>query len=236
MRVRRVGLFGGTFDPIHRGHLDVLEAAEAALDLTAVVVIPSNIPPHRSQPAASSYHRFAMVALAVAGRRGWQASDLELRAGATSFTTATLQHFHDEGYAAEELFFITGADAFLDIATWRDYPAILGRAHFAVVSRPGCPVEELPARLPDLAGRMTTPGAGARAAARSIVLIEAVTAGVSGTAIRGRCRAGESLAGLVPAAVLQHIEQHGLYSTTRPEGGHERARHAPAAGRLHGEE
>jgi nicotinate-nucleotide adenylyltransferase len=109
MTTRRIGILGGTFDPIHCGHLDVGRAAEQALGLDEIVVIASNIPPHRPQPAASSHHRFAMVALAIAGRSGWRASDVELRGDTPSFTAGTLQHFHDRGFAATELFFIIGA-------------------------------------------------------------------------------------------------------------------------------
>src|SRR5438876_8783637 len=117
---RRIGLLGGMFDPIHCGHLDVGSAAERALNLTAMLVIPSNIPPHRPQPVASSHHRFAMAAMAVAGRDGWRAVDLELREDVASYTytSDTLRRFHAAGFAPSELVFITGSDAFLEIATW----------------------------------------------------------------------------------------------------------------------
>src|SRR5207247_1037068 len=132
-------------------------AAEAALKLMRLLVIPSNMPPHRQSPRASGYHRFAMVGLAVAGRSGWRASDLELRNQAESFTSETLLKFHDRGYAPAELFFIIGADAFSEIASWKDYPAVLEYAHFAVVARPGYPISDLPHRLPKLADRMVKP-------------------------------------------------------------------------------
>ena len=240
MTARRIGILGGTFDPIHCGHLDVGRAAESALGLTEVVVIASNSPPHRPQPAASSHHRFAMIALAIVGRERWRASDLELRVGSPSFTTGTLQHFHDRGFAETELFFIIGADAFAEIETWKDFPAILDRSHFAVVSRPGSPVVAVPGRLPALASRMIrfseALGAGAMAAMPSIFLIDAPTADVSATAIRHRAARGESLAGLVPPAVGQHIEQHALYSAS-PSGEFAMEPHqTPAAGRLHGQD
>lgn len=231
---RRVGILGGTFDPIHCGHLDVGRAGETALALTNVLVVPSNTPPHRPQPVASSYHRFAMAALAILGRPRWRASDLELLAAAPSYTSATLDRLHAAGYAAVELFFLVGADTFAEIATWKDYPAILDRAHFAVVSRPGMMATELPRHLPDLVDRMTGPGDGALAAARpSIFLIDAPTADVSATAIRGRRGDGQSIAGLVPPAVQQHIEQHGLYTMTAPDTDAAGARSTQTAGRLH---
>ena len=238
MNARRIGILGGTFDPIHCGHLDIGYAAESALGLTDMLVVVSNIPPHRPQPVASSYHRFAMAAMAVAGREHWRASDLELAVGAPSYTTRTLQRLHDSGYAPAELFFVIGTDAFADVESWKDYPAILDRAHFAVVSRPGLSVSEMPARLPALAPRMTSSRVIPTASAPLIFLLDAVTTDVSATAIRRRCASGESIAGLVPAAVLQHIDQHGLYSPSR--GGRSGdagppAHHPPAAGRLHGQ-
>ena len=154
MSIRRIGILGGTFDPIHWGHLEAAFAAETALNLMRVMVVPSSLPAHRPQPHASSFHRFAMVALAVGGRAGWRASDLELRDESQSYTSATLDKFHERGYKASELYFILGSDAFADIATWMHYPAILDRAHFVVISRPGHPVDDMPApaaaaRAPD---------------------------------------------------------------------------------------
>ena len=208
MTARRIGILGGTFDPIHCGHVDVARAAEEALGLTRVFIVTSNVPPHRATPAVSSYHRFAMVALAVAGRPRWCASDIELKSAEASYTSTTLRRFHADGYSPDELFFLTGADAFAEVETWRDYPAILDLAQFVVVSRPGFPVGELRRRLPSLVDRA--------------ILIDAPTADVSSTSIRRRIAARESIAGLVPPVVRQHIEQHGLYATM--------------SGRVHGED
>jgi nicotinate-nucleotide adenylyltransferase len=170
-----------------------------------------------------------MVALAIAGQERWRASDLELGVGSPSFTTETLQHFHARGFAATELFFVIGADAFREIESWKDYPALLDRAHFAVVSRPGFPVRELPERLPGLVRRMTSPADAEERGAPLIFLIHAPTADVSASAIRQRSARGESIAGLVPPAVRQHIERHALYSATI-------SGKAPTAGRLHGQD
>jgi nicotinate-nucleotide adenylyltransferase len=232
---RRLGILGGTFDPIHRGHIDLARAAERTLALTRVFVIPAHVPPHRSQPFASSFHRFAMVSLSVAGRAGWRASDLELRSEAPSYTSTTLAKFHERGYEPTELFFIIGADAFAEIGTWRDYPHILSGAHFAVVSRPGSPALEMPRRLPLLADRMTTPRTERMPPLPSIILIDADTADVSSTAIRARRAAGEPIVDLVDPGVQQHIEQHGLYTSmgTGRRAGDRRPE--PAAGRLHGQ-
>jgi nicotinate-nucleotide adenylyltransferase len=234
---RRIGILGGTFDPIHRGHLDAADVAQARLELTEMVVVTSNVPPHRPQPVASSFHRFAMVAFAVRDRPNWRAADLELRYDVPSYTARTLNRFHDRGYQPLELFFVIGADAFLDIASWRDYPNILESAHFVVVSRPRLPVGELPERLPQLAARMVAePLETVSSALPLIILIDAPTADVSSTAIRLRLSEGESIAGMVPPGVQQHIEQHGLYTPTTPGRRASDAPRMPAAGRLHGQD
>jgi len=233
---RRVGILGGTFDPIHTGHLDLGIVAQTLLTLTRVYVIPARVPPHRPQPMASSFHRFAMVALAVANRRGWRASDLELQSTEQpSYTTMTLQKLQEQGFAASELFFIIGADAFAEIETWRDYPNILDRSHFAVVSRPGCSVEDLPRLLPRLRRRMIRPPVGAiDERDPAIILLDERTADVSSTVIRERRANGESISGLVDLGVEQHIEQHGLYIPNVP-GLRDSDDSDTPAGRLHGE-
>lgn len=208
---RRIGLLGGTFDPVHVGHLDLAAAAERFLQLTSIVMIPSHVPPHRPSPHASPFHRFAMVAMAVADRPAWTASDMELVEPDLSFTSATLDRLHRAGFDATELFFIIGVDAFREIASWKDYPAILDKAHFAVVTRPGYPLQELRALLPHLAPRMRTSNELSDNQTL-IILIDAVTTDVSATTIRKRVSEGSSIEGLVPVAVAQHIARHGLYS------------------------
>ena len=218
----RVGLLGGTLDPIHVGHVETACAAWRALHLDRVYVIPSNVPPHRAeQPIASSYHRFAMTALAVNGLDHLAASDLELSTPGPSYTTDTLTRFsRTTGVSASQIFFITGADAFAEIETWHRYPDVLDLANFVVVSRPEYPAEALRQRLPRLSTRMVTVPAlseppAAHRERRSdslrIFLVDAQTPDVSSTEIRTRLNAGRSIAGLVPEAVERHIAKHGLY-------------------------
>ena len=224
----RVGLLGGTLDPIHLGHIETALAAMRGLRLDRAYVVPSNVPPHRAeQPIASSYHRFAMTALAVNGLDGLLASDLELTTPGTSYTADTLTRFRQAtGLVASQIFFITGADAFAEIATWHRYPEVLELAHFVVVSRPGFAAETLRARLGTLASRMITltpdetnrepriTNREPRTANREprIFLVNAATPDVSSTEIRKRLMAGGSIAGLVPPGVERHIAQHELYS------------------------
>jgi nicotinate-nucleotide adenylyltransferase len=235
MNQRRIGILGGTFDPIHWGHLETAFAAESALKLQRVLLVASNVPPHREPPRASSYHRFAMVSQTVAGRSGWRASDLELRLHTFSYTSETLLKFHERGYAPSELFFILGADAFSEIQSWKNFPLVLEYAHFAVVSRPGFPVGDIPHRLSTLASRMIRPPLDALSHIDPmIVLIDAQTMDVSSTQVRQKCMRGESIAGLVPDPVREHIEQHGLYSSPTP--GRRASDAEPAAsGIVHGE-
>jgi nicotinate-nucleotide adenylyltransferase len=236
MSDRRIGILGGTFDPIHYGHLEAAAAAKATLDLSHVYVVPAGVPWQRQRPQASSFHRFAMVSLAVAGRDGWRADDLELLDNSESYTSDTLRKLHHRGCAPEELFFIVGADAFAVIDTWKNYPALLEFANFAVVSRPGCSVVEMPRRLPALAGRMISGStATVRDGSVSIVLIDAPTPDISATNIRERCSRRESIAGLVPDPVRVHIEQHGLY-TSPAQGRRAGDAVSSAAGRSHGQD
>jgi nicotinate-nucleotide adenylyltransferase len=237
MSTRRVGLLGGTFDPIHCGHIDVAEAAQSALDLGRMYLITANIPPHREPPLASPFQRYAMVVLAIGRRQNWRASDMELRSHEPSYTSTTLARFHERGYSRTELFFILGADAFADIPAWRDYPSIFDAAHFVVVSRPGASVTAIPERMPALAARMTSKTTDVASATEPLIfLIDAPTADVSASAIRAKRAAGESIAALVPPLVQQYIEQQGLYG---PKDGQRRAsdaRLSPSAGRLHGQD
>ena len=214
--MRRTGVLGGTFDPIHLGHLAVADQARRALELDDVLLIPSLTPPHRaSGPAASPFHRFAMVALAAETDPHLYASDVELQRTGPSYTADTLRRLHALGYTASHLFFLTGADAFAEIATWREYPVVLSLANFVVLSRPGLAAPTLPARVPDLAPRMLLlDPAGpppAPEAGTGVFLLDCRTPAVSSTEVRACAHAGESLAGLVPPVVDTYICRHGLY-------------------------
>lgn len=210
----RVGLLGGTFDPIHAGHLAAARAAGAALDLDAVRFIPSSRPPHRTDsPRASGYHRAEMIRLAAAETPGWEVSELELAREGPSYTYDTLAALARQGLTPLQLFFIIGADAFAEVATWSRYPAVLDLAHFVVSARPGSALASLPARLPDLAPRMVAASAVDAADSTRIVLLEARTPAVSSTDIRRRVAAGESIEGLVPPAVAAYIDRNLLYRT-----------------------
>lgn len=207
-----VGLLGGTFDPIHDGHLDVARAARRALGLDEVWFLPARHPSHRTRPVASASHRFAMVALAVSGDRGLRVSDAEMDTDGPSFTIDTITRLEQQRPSlARSLVFITGADAFRDIRTWRRWQELLDRCHFAVVSRVGFPAGDLRAALPELSNRMhdtpctVPPSPG-------IFLIDAKTTDVSSTHVRQTLATGHRLAGLLPEMVAEYAVRHGLYA------------------------
>jgi nicotinate-nucleotide adenylyltransferase len=210
-----LGLVGGTFDPIHLGHLDIAVAARRALGLDEVWLVPSRTPPHRDPPHASAAHRLAMVTLAAEDHEGITASDVEMSGSGPAYTADTVEKLTRQGRAGRDVFFITGADAFAAIATWRDYPHLLDRCHFVVVSRPGAPATRLRHTLPALGPRMVDASRDIPASP-SIVLIDALTAPVSSTDVREACRRGASLAGLVPPSVAAYIARHGLYEWPAP--------------------
>ncbi len=213
----RQGVLGGTFDPIHVGHLDVAEAARRALNLDRVLLMPARVPPHRQPPGASAAHRFAMAALAVASCTGLVLSDLEMEADGPSYTAATLDRLAARGIDTTGLFFVTGADAFREIETWMHYPRILDRCHFVAVSRPGSSAPALRVALPSLADRMIDAPC-AIPSRPGIFLIDAPTAPVSSTEVRRRVQTGASIDGLVPEAVAAHIVTHRLYLGHSAEG------------------
>ena len=208
----RLGVLGGTFDPVHLGHLAVGRAAAAALALDEVRLVPSRVPPHRTGPHASSYHRFAMAALAAADEPRWTVSDVELLREGPSYSFDTLTAIAAaDCLAPSQIFFLIGADAFAEIATWSRYPGVLDLAHFVVVTRPGTPLDAVRARVTAIGDRWTTAANAAASATTRVVALEAATPDVSSTGIRARAAQAGSLSGLVTDRVAQYIQRHGLY-------------------------
>jgi nicotinate-nucleotide adenylyltransferase len=210
MTAARTGILGGTFDPVHYGHLDAAVAAQSALALDEVVFLPSHVPPHRQvHPRASGYHRFALVALAIQDHRRFRVSEDELTREGPSFTVDTLRRLHERGHQPSQLFFILGADAFADIATWREFPNVLDAAHFVVVTRPGADLDASLGRNPTLSSRVRT--ADRKYGGTGIFFVTANTRDVSSTAIRTRLAAGQAIDDLVPGAVAAYIDANDLY-------------------------
>ena len=207
----KLGVLGGTFDPIHNGHVAAAEAAGQTLGLDTITLIPSHIPPHRHDPVgATGEQRYEMARLVAAAHPGWSVSRIELDREGPSYTYDTLVELALRGPAlgkskSTQIFFITGADAFAEIATWSRYPAVLDLANFVVVSRPGITLDSLRARVPS--AFRDRPSTSTR-----VILVEAHTPDISSTDIRRRVRAGHSLSGFVPDPVARYIAEHRLYS------------------------
>jgi len=232
-----IGLLGGTFDPIHRGHLAAARAAQVALALDRVRFIPAARPAHRADPPlAPNAHRLEMVRRAVEEVPGWEVSDVELRRPGPSYTIDTLREMHEEGFRPTQIFFITGADAFAEIATWHRYPEVLDAAQFVVVSRPGTSLASLRRRVPALGERLIEPAGAGRPAGTAtprVILVTADTPDVSSTEVRRRASRGEALDDLVPPAVAAYIAQEGLYLTSAPSARQDAdaLRRTPSTGR-----
>jgi nicotinate-nucleotide adenylyltransferase len=211
-----LGVLGGTFDPIHNGHLAAADAAQRALAIDAIMLVPSRIPPHRQQPVgADGEHRYAMASLAAADRPGWMASRIEIDRKGPSYSYDTLVELGQDR-PSTQIFFILGVDAFAEIATWSRYPAVLDLANFLVVSRPGITLDSLRERVPSAfeqrPPRPPSRLSGLGSEETRVILVDATTPDVSSTEIRRRVSNGESIAGLVPDRVAAYIQAHRLYS------------------------
>ena len=194
--MRRIGLFGGTFDPPHLGHLVLAECARDRLRLDEVRFIPAGQPPHKAgariSPAAA---RLAMVRLAVRGNRAFVVATVETRRGGPSFTVDTLRRVAAESPRAR-LFLLMGADSLDDFATWREPEAVVRLATLAVARRPGAGIPRR-GRAPARPGR--------------VVWLDNSEIGVSSSLVRARVRARRSIRFLVPDAVATYIARHSLY-------------------------
>ena len=207
-----VGVFGGTFDPVHYGHLrSALELVER-LQLRELRLMPSAVPPHRDTPACPAAHRAAMVALAVAGEPRLICDDRELRRAGASYTIDSLVELRGELGDGHSLCLVLGCDALLAIDTWHRWPELLDWAHVVVIARPGWQLpREGPVadwlkhhRLADPRGLRQRPNGG-------ILVEELRPLAISSTEIRGILAAGRSPRYLLPQAVLEYIEGHHLY-------------------------
>jgi nicotinate-nucleotide adenylyltransferase len=194
----KVGIMGGTFDPVHYGHLLAAEECGRQLGLDRVVFVPTGAPPHkRERPITPSEDRYAMTLLATAGVREFFVSRTEIDRGRPSHTVDTLKEFLEEGGPPRELFFITGLDALLGIDTWKDYMRLPSLCTLVTATRPGYSVEGLERLPPEIR--------------RALKLVEIPQFAISSTEIRERVREGRSIRFLVPHLVENYIECRGLY-------------------------
>jgi nicotinate-nucleotide adenylyltransferase len=208
---RRIGLFGGTFDPIHLAHLRSAQEVREAFGLSEVIFILAAMPPHKAdRPIIAVTDRWEMVKLAIAGNPAFTLSDVEIRREGRSYSIETISHYRRTLAPGEELFFIIGADAFCEIETWKDYHQLFTVCDFIVISRPG--IDPLQAPVLTTAGFMHEAPDRFRHSSGHAVFIHAVTpCGISSTEIRHIARTGKSVTYLVPPAVEAYIMKKGLY-------------------------
>lgn len=224
----RLGLFGGTFDPIHSGHLRSAEEVREAYALDEVRFVPCGVPPHRSdRPGASAHHRLEMVRLAVADNTGLGVSDLEVTRPGASYSIDTVRHFSAGLAPGDELYLILGLDAFLLIGSWKDWRELLALTHVIVTSRPGSgdelPYDKIPVVVReafcydplDFEGTVHFEGtlrSGFRNQFGREILFQRLTdVVVSASAVRELLGKGKSIRYLVPSEVRRYVKDQHLY-------------------------
>lgn len=205
-------IFGGTFNPIHNGHLRSAQMLFDHLPIDHLRFVPAHVPPHREAPAVQAEDRAAMVELAIAGDSRLSCDRRELGRSGPSYTVDTLESLRCDQASPAPLALVMGCDAFLGLESWYRWEDILGLAHLVVMARPGWTFPTS-GRLADLAKAR---GAEARqlvaSTAGSIVAVELEPWDVSSTEIRALLQSGEDVAALVPEAVVAYAKQHQLYA------------------------
>jgi nicotinate-nucleotide adenylyltransferase len=191
----KIGLFGGTFNPIHNGHLKIARKVLNAFELAKIIFIPSGNPPHKSKKdIAGASHRMKMLKLAIAGERKFEVSDIEIRRKGISYTLDTIKEIKKIYGKDAVLYFIAGLDMALDLPNWKDPSKVLNLARFIAVERPGLSSEKLPDKYHE-----------------KIIFIRGISIDVSSSDIRKRVKEGKTIKTLVPEAVEKYIKGHNLF-------------------------
>jgi len=212
-----VGILGGTFDPIHYGHLRMAEELAEALDIDQVRFIPAGSPPHRGQPRAESGHRLEMARRAVAGNPRFVLDDREISKDGPSYSVDTLAELRAELPAGTPLVLFMGSDAFLGLAAWHEWRRLFDLAHIAVAHRPGFSPARWEDVLPDALRQQLTKRRCEQAgelmeASSGRVFLHAITQlDISASQIRDRCLRGKSLRYLLPDSLIDYINENHLY-------------------------
>ncbi|SFM85880.1 nicotinate-nucleotide adenylyltransferase [Thermodesulforhabdus norvegica] len=214
---RRIGILGGTFNPVHLGHLRVAEEVADFIGLDKVIFVPAYRPPHKPGLAVSTYnHRLNMLGLAVTGNPRFEVSDIERQLGGISYSLRTVSHMKKNILPHQtELYFIIGADAFLEIETWWNYRDLFKTTCFAVMTRPGHSQDEIidfvRSRISSLYRWVPEECSFSCSEYGSIHLVPVTHIDISASAIRSLIRQGKSIRYLVPEQVREYIYKHGLY-------------------------
>jgi nicotinate-nucleotide adenylyltransferase len=217
-----LALFGGTFDPVHRGHLAAARAAAKQFDLQTVYFVPATLPPHKgNRDIADFHHRFAMLALATADEDRFLPSLMEAIAGRPNYSIHTVRQLKNTLKESDKLYFLIGIDAFMDIGSWKDSVQLLGECDFIVVSRPGYSLADVGQALPEALRppapvlqrlRRATAGGSVLLPSTTIHLLSGVRERVSSTQIRAAAsKSVRQLGRYVPATVATYIRKERLY-------------------------
>lgn len=212
-----VGLLGGTFDPIHFGHLRLAEEMGELLGLEEVRILPAGYPPHRGHPRVTARHRLAMVRLAVAGNPRFVLDERELHKASPSYSVETLEALRQELPAATPLILFMGADAFMGLTTWHRWQELVDLAHLAVAHRPGFSSAMWEDALPEPLRRLLATRRCEQASELSdkpagLIHLHAITQlDISASQIRERALRGRSLRYLLPDGVIDYINENHLY-------------------------
>lgn len=201
------GLFGGTFNPIHNGHLGALDSLCKHVDLSGVSLIPSALPPHKDIPCVSAEQRLAMARLAVAGKPKIRVDDFEITQGQTSYSWYTVNYFHAI-YPNYRLCWILGMDALLNFTSWYKWQQILSVCHLIVLRRPGF---TLPKNPPSWWQPVYHAQALKHYTAGRILFVDSAEITISSSQIRENLKMGEPINTFVPQGVLNYIQQNHLY-------------------------
>ena len=186
----KIGILGGTFNPIHIGHLILAEEIREKLKMDRIIFVPAYLPPHKDDgDIAPAWHRFNMIRLAIKANKNFSASDVEIKRDGRSYTIDTLREFKNI-YPNDELYFIIGSDLLKYLDDWKDLREVIKMVKFIVATRPGYPLEKLPSYI-------------------TTVAIRAID--ISGYEIRSRIKENKSFRYLVPEAVYNYINNKGLY-------------------------
>jgi nicotinate-nucleotide adenylyltransferase len=219
--LKKIGLFGGTFNPIHFGHLRAAEEVRQIFELHQVIFIPASYPPHKKKVDGRASSRLEMVRLAIQGNPSFSVSDVELQRPGKSYSVETIRFFRQKFGLKASLFFIVGLDAFLEIHTWKDYAALFELSHFVVMSRPGLEKKFSPEHLPvELAQDFCYDDRKRGYAYRSgfCVFPREITAlDISSTEIRKSFREGRSVRYLLPFSVEDYIRSCKIYRQKEAE-------------------
>ena len=208
---RLICLFGGTFDPVHYGHLKPLQELQHRLGADAVHVIPAALPPHRPAPQASSQQRVNMLELALQEYPGFFLDTRELQRNGPSWTVLTLRSFRQQ-YPDDSLCLVMGSDAFADLPTWYHWQEILQLAHVVVIERAGTEAVARPDWATDYLVDDDTSLRHRKCSSVLYVRLKGID--ISATEIRKRFATGQDVTGMLPDEVITYISQNGLYQTT----------------------